>query len=54
MPKTDRRENHVYYECPECGRTVLILYDDPEPKVELTCRDGHSPADMAKLNAADT
>lgn len=49
MADTTTEREKQYYVCPECGRTVLMLYDDPEPKASITCRDGHFPARMDKL-----
>lgn len=49
MP-SDKRENRVYFECSYCGRTVVLLYDDPKPRLAIQCDDGHPPEDMMPMN----
>lgn len=49
MSETTTQREKQYYVCPECGRTALLLYDEPEPATLLGCNDGHKSKDMHKL-----
>lgn len=44
-----KRREKQYYECPECGRTALLLYDNPQPETTLTCSDEHEQTIMKQV-----